>query len=96
MSGQLGPLSLCFWACSLIQPNYSAVVQLCPHILLQDVVVIQVEDYTGFIPLKIVVGVFLVVLSHEAVRRNLRASEAGTNEKDYTKKMNVLAFRDFN
>lgn len=57
---------------------------------------IQVEDKSGFIPLKIVVGVFLVVLSHEAVRRNLRAGEAGTNEKGYTKKMNALAFRRLN
>lgn len=50
---------------------------------------IQVEDNTGFIPLKIVVGVFLVVLSHEAIRRNLRASEAGRNERGYTKKINI-------
>ena len=54
-------------------------MELLPRLHLHDVVMVPVEDHTGLLLLHVVVGVFTVVLCHEAICIHL--AEGGREEE---------------
>lgn len=56
-------------------------MEALPQILLHNVVMVGEENDVGFqVLLKVVVGVFTVVISHESVRTHLGMTEQGENK----------------
>lgn len=53
---------------------------------------IEVENDIGFILLKVVVRVFLVVLSHESICSHLRMAKTGTTENNSHQENAILRF----